>query len=58
MDADNRNPVDYYLLPRIDISGASLRLAESNSAAIETYQREDLERFVALAARANIEVAA
>jgi len=58
MDADNRNPVDYYLLPRIDISKVSLRLSESNSAAIETYQREDLERFVALAARANIEVAA
>jgi DNA invertase Pin-like site-specific DNA recombinase len=58
MDADNQGPVDYYLLPRIDLWPEKLRLAESNGAGVDTYQRENLGCFVALAARAEIEVAA
>jgi DNA invertase Pin-like site-specific DNA recombinase len=58
MDAENQSPADYYFLPRIDLWPETLRLAESNGAGVDTYQRENLNCFVALAARAEIEVAA
>jgi DNA invertase Pin-like site-specific DNA recombinase len=59
MDEANRTPTDFYLLPRIDVrTPAELRLGTSNGVAVDTYRRDTLDRFLALAARANIEVAA
>ena len=58
MDPENRSPSDYYLLPSIDLSVPLLRLGESNGVAIDTYRFETLGYFIALAERAQIEVAA
>jgi len=58
MDATNQAPTDFYLLPRIDVRQSMLRLGEYNGAAIDTYRFETLNFFVAMAARAHIEVAA
>jgi len=58
MDVANQNPADFYLLPRIDIAGSSLRLQENNGVGIDTYRFDTLGHFIALAQRANIEVAA
>jgi DNA invertase Pin-like site-specific DNA recombinase len=58
MDVANQNPADFFLLPRLDITVPSLRLGECNGAGIDTYRFNTLGRFIALAQRANIEVAA
>ena len=58
MDSSNQAPCDYYLLPRIDLPMPLLRLGESNGVAVDSYRFETLGYFVALAERAQIEVAA
>jgi hypothetical protein len=58
MDEDNRAPTDFYLLPRIDLRLPALRLGTFNGVAVDTYRRDTLNQFIALAARASIEVAA
>ena len=58
MDLDNREPFDFYVLPRIDFSAPKARLGESNGVGIDTYRYESLGYFVSLAARVTIEVAA
>ena len=58
MDGANEAVQDLYLLPRIDVRPASLRMGECNGAAIDTYQYDSIDFFIALAARANVEVAA
>ena len=54
MDRPNREPLDYYLLPRIDMTEARLRLAEDNGASIDSYRFETLEEFFGLTARARL----
>lgn len=58
MDESNERPVDYYLLPIMDISCPKLLLCETNGAYLDTYQFESLEFFMSLAAQTRIEVAA
>jgi DNA invertase Pin-like site-specific DNA recombinase len=58
MDAANGRPVDYYLLPLMDVEAPRLLLCESNGACLDTYQFDTLDYFVTLAARRAIEVAA
>ena len=58
MDPANQSPMDFYLLPRIDIRNAAVRLGESNGAAVDTYQYETLGFFMGMAARAQIGVVA
>ncbi|ODT21422.1 MAG: hypothetical protein ABS35_17370 [Kaistia sp. SCN 65-12] len=45
MAANNRDPLDYYLLPSIDLRREKLRLAEENGLALDAYRFEDLEEF-------------
>lgn len=54
MDADNRLPLDYYLLPRIDVPCAALRLAETNGFWVDAYRFDALEAFFDLAARTRL----
>jgi DNA invertase Pin-like site-specific DNA recombinase len=58
MDPANNRPVDYYLLPIMDIESPRLLLCESNGAHLDTYQFTNLDYFAALALRRRIEVAA
>jgi DNA invertase Pin-like site-specific DNA recombinase len=58
MDAANSQPVDYYLLPIMDIETPRVLLCESNGFCLDTYQFDSLDYFAALAARREIEVAA
>jgi DNA invertase Pin-like site-specific DNA recombinase len=58
MDEGNLKPLDYYLLPRIDMSLAKLRLAERNGISLDCYRFETLDALFALAKRAKIRVAA
>ena len=57
MDADNKEPLDYYLLPAIDINLGKLLLAENNGAGLDTYRFDTLDYFFGMARRARIEAA-
>ncbi|MGC4004086.1 MAG: recombinase family protein [Pirellulales bacterium] len=58
MDAENKSPVDYYLLPIMDIATPKLLLCEENGAALDTYQFDNLDYFTSMSKRCKIEVAA
>jgi len=54
MDRMNRSPLDYYFLPRIDMTAPRLRLAENNGVSLDAYRFETLEPLFGLAARAEL----
>lgn len=54
MDSTNRDVLDYYLIPAIDVENPKLRLAENNHFALDAYRFEDLEPFFLLAERSAI----
>ncbi len=58
MDSANRRPVDYYLLPAIDMNGPKLKLADDNGVSIDAYRMDTLAPLFALAARVSIPEAA
>jgi hypothetical protein len=55
MDDPNDKALDYYLLPRIDMTAPNVRLAEDNGVSLDSYRFETLDGFFALAARATLE---
>jgi DNA invertase Pin-like site-specific DNA recombinase len=58
MDASNEHPVDFYLLPVIDLPEHRLRLNQENGVFLDTYRFDSLSYFIQMAARVRIEVAA
>jgi len=58
MDAENKEPMDYYILPAIDVENPKLRLAEENGFALDAYRFDSLEPFYQLAERVALPVAA
>ena len=58
MAAGNERPLDYYLLPALDIENPKMRLAENNGLALDAYQFDDLELFFQLTERVAIKEAA
>ena len=58
MDAANRAPADYYLLPIMDVETPRLLICETNGVHLDTYQFDTLDYFASLARRRKIEVAA
>jgi hypothetical protein len=49
MDASNLAPLDYYVLPGIDLKEARLRLKEENGLFLDGYRYESLEYFFGIA---------
>jgi hypothetical protein len=58
MDAGNTVPIDYYLLPLIDMEIERLRLAEHNGVQLDTYRFDSLDYFFGMAERAKMWMAA
>jgi hypothetical protein len=58
MDAANSAPIDYYLLPLVDLEIERLRLSEYNGAHFDTYRFDNLEFFFGMAERAKMWMAA
>jgi DNA invertase Pin-like site-specific DNA recombinase len=58
MDPSNTQPMDYYLLPALDIESPKIRLADNNHIALDTYRFDDLEAFFVLTERAALPEAA
>jgi DNA invertase Pin-like site-specific DNA recombinase len=54
MDRLNREALDYYLLPRLDMTTPQLRLAEYNGVSLDSYRFETLEPLFGLASRAQL----
>jgi DNA invertase Pin-like site-specific DNA recombinase len=58
MQPDNRTPLDYYILPAIDMRLAQLRLKEQNGITMDVYRFDDLSYFYRLISRTKfVEVA-
>lgn len=58
MGADNREPLDYYLLPRVVLTTKKLTLAEDNGVSLDTYRFDTLDFFIGMAQRTRIVEAA
>lgn len=58
MDRANQSPLDYYLLPRIDMSFPRLRLAEHNGLSLDAYRFDNLEKLFQMAAHVPVPEAA
>lgn len=58
MDAENREPLDYYLLPSLDLTVEKLLLAEDNPVSLETYRFDTLTFFFEMARRMRLPEAA
>jgi DNA invertase Pin-like site-specific DNA recombinase len=58
MDAGNRDPLDYYLLPSLDMTFEKLTLAEDNAVSLDTYRFNTLDFFFDMAKRTRIPEAA
>lgn len=54
MNQANETPLDYYLLPTVDMTRYKLRLPESNGLSLNAYRFDDLTRFVAMSERTSI----
>ncbi len=54
MDEPNESALDYYLLPRIDMTAPNVRLAEDNGISLDAYRFETLDVLFELAARATL----
>jgi DNA invertase Pin-like site-specific DNA recombinase len=54
MDEPNQNALDYYLLPRIDMTAPRLRLAQDNGIWLDAYRFDSLEALFDLATRADL----
>jgi hypothetical protein len=58
MNAENREPLDYYLLPSLDMTFEKLLLAEDNAVSLDTYRFSTLDYFFGMAQRTGIPEAA
>jgi DNA invertase Pin-like site-specific DNA recombinase len=58
MDASNLTPLDYYLLPSLDVHGERLRVCPENFLGVDAYRFENLDYFIGMAEQVTIEVAA
>jgi DNA invertase Pin-like site-specific DNA recombinase len=58
MDSSNDQAQDYYVLPRLDMHDAVLRLAEYNGLSLDAYRFDTLEAFYRMTARASFRAAA
>ena len=51
---DNEQPMDYYLLPYIDIKASRLRVAQRNAILLDTYRFDTLDRFYQISWRTQL----
>jgi DNA invertase Pin-like site-specific DNA recombinase len=58
MDADNESPLDYYILPSIDIDRGILRLADDNPMGVDAYRTDSLQVLSELSGRSPLHEAA
>jgi len=52
----NQQAMDYYLLPKMDVTASRVRLAESNGIFLYAYRFDSLDRFFEISARTRLRV--
>lgn len=58
MDSSNQTPLDYYILPSMDIQSARVRLKDDNGLFLDGYRYETLDYFFSIAETVQVGVAA
>jgi hypothetical protein len=58
MDRENSEPLDYYLLPRLDMATAVLCLCQYNGLSLDAYRCDDLDQLYDRARRCDLRLAA
>jgi DNA invertase Pin-like site-specific DNA recombinase len=58
LDSANVAPLDYYLLPSIDVRGVALRIKEENGVCFDGYRFDTLDYFFGMAETVSVEDAA
>jgi DNA invertase Pin-like site-specific DNA recombinase len=53
LDRSNERPLDYYILPSIDMNASRIRLAEDNALSLDAYRFETLTFFYSMAAQTS-----
>jgi len=53
--ANNRDILDYFLIPALDVENPDIRLKDNNHVALETYRFDNLDAFFLLTERAALE---
>ena len=52
--ANNRDVLDYFLIPALDVENADIRLRDQNHVALDAYRFDDLDAFFLLTERAGL----
>jgi hypothetical protein len=58
LDRANERPLDFYILPSIDMNDSRIRMAESNPLSLDAYRFESLSILYSMAARTSFQEAA
>jgi DNA invertase Pin-like site-specific DNA recombinase len=58
LDRSNERPLDYYILPSIDMNTGRIRMAEDNAFSLDAYRFESLEFLYSMAAQTSFREAA
>jgi DNA invertase Pin-like site-specific DNA recombinase len=53
LDHSNKQALDYYILPSIDINESRIRMAEANALSLDAYRFESLDFFYSMAAQTS-----
>jgi hypothetical protein len=53
MDGSNEQPLDYYILPSIDMTANRIRMAEDNALSLDAYRSSSLDFLYSMAARTS-----
>jgi DNA invertase Pin-like site-specific DNA recombinase len=53
LDRSNKQPLDYYILPSIDMNVSRIRMAEDNALSLDAYRFDSLEFFYSMAAQTS-----
>ena len=53
LDRSNKQPLDYYILPSIDMNASRIRMAEDNALSLDAYRFETLDFFYSMAAQTS-----
>ncbi|WP_227136256.1 recombinase family protein [Kosakonia radicincitans] len=54
MNKDNSDPLDYYILPKLDVAFSNMIMTEKNNLLLELYRYESLETFLNMIQRIDI----
>ena len=58
LDRSNHQPLDYYILPSIDMNTSRIRMAEDNALSLDAYRFESLDFLYSMAAQTSFREAA